>query len=128
MSETTESICGYKPEMEIVEKFLSKHKDGLYLSEPKAKRLKPTTPKGKQKKGKTLPYKPKLNYDYTGKSISHFKFNGKRYDVKYWIEILINICTILASEYKREFEKVLELVGRKRPYFTKNPNELRVPR
>jgi hypothetical protein len=57
MSETTESICGYKPEMEIVEKFISKHKDRLHISEPKAKRVKPTTLKGKQKKGKTLPFK-----------------------------------------------------------------------
>lgn len=34
MSETTEKLCGYKPESENVKKFLSRYKDQLFISEP----------------------------------------------------------------------------------------------
>jgi negative regulator of replication initiation len=37
------------------------------------------------------------------------------------------MCDILAASHKDRFEEVLSLTGRKRPYFTKNPNELKAP-
>ena len=33
----------------------------------------------------------------------------------------------MLSTHRDQFDKVLNLVGRKRPYFTKNPGELRIP-
>jgi hypothetical protein len=33
----------------------------------------------------------------------------------------------MLANHKDSFPQVLSLVGRKRPYFTKNPNELRAP-
>lgn len=36
ISETTEKLCGYKPDSEIVKRFLSEYKDQLFISEPPA--------------------------------------------------------------------------------------------
>jgi hypothetical protein len=51
----------------------------------------------------------------------------KKYKVRSWKELLIKICNIMMSTHRNNFEKVLKLVGRKRPYFTKNSGELRSP-
>jgi len=39
--------------------------------------------------------------------------------------LLLKVCEIMQTSHKDEFEQVLSLTGRKRPYFTKNPDELR---
>ncbi|MGC8819647.1 MAG: hypothetical protein ACP5PP_00860 [Fervidobacterium sp.] len=37
------------------------------------------------------------------------------------------IVNLMLSEHREQFDRVLSLVGRKRPYFTRNPDELRDP-
>jgi negative regulator of replication initiation len=64
---------------------------------------------------------------YTGKMINAFVFNGKRYTVKSWKQLLLTVCNTIANLHK-DFDKVLSLKGKKRPYFTKNANELRAPK
>ena len=39
----------------------------------------------------------------------------------------MKIVNLIASNHKEEFDKVLNLRGRRRPYFSKNPSELRSP-
>jgi len=119
LAETTEKLCGYKPDNDVIEKFL------MEVS-----------------KGTTKPYKmeistrKKLSPDhishqrpggFTGKSIVAFTFKGKRYPVRSWKEMLIEITDLMLSAHREQFNKVLNLRGRKRPYFTRNSNELRVP-
>ena len=41
--------------------------------------------------------------------------------------MLIKITNLMLSTNREQFDKVLNLRGRKRPYFTKNPNELWAP-
>ena len=41
--------------------------------------------------------------------------------------MLIGICEIMLANHKDSFPQILNLVGRKRHYLTRNPNELRVP-
>ncbi|WP_316968377.1 hypothetical protein [Candidatus Methanocrinis alkalitolerans] len=48
-----------------------------------------------------------------------------KYEVDSWRNMLLKICDIMQESHKDQFEKVLTLSGRKRPYFTKNPGELR---
>lgn len=67
-----------------------------------------------------------LDTSYSGKSISSFYFNGKNYEVHTWKNLLVQLIDILNSLNKNDFEKVLDVKGRKRPYFTYNKNELRV--
>lgn len=40
---------------------------------------------------------------------------------------MITIANLMLSAHREQFEKVLTLRGRKRPYFSKNPKELRTP-
>ena len=61
-----------------------------------------------------------------GKSISSFIFNNTTYEVRYWIEILITLCDVLSKTQGKDFQQVLNLVGRKRPYFATDENLLRV--
>ena len=41
--------------------------------------------------------------------------------------MLLKVCEIIYDKHNSDFDKVLQLVGRKRPYFTRNKDELRVP-
>ncbi|MCK4359696.1 MAG: restriction endonuclease subunit R [Candidatus Cloacimonetes bacterium] len=119
LNETTEKLCGYKATDEQIENFLTKNKSNLIISElqvqkpifyPKIEKIK------KQFKN--------TNIGYTKKFVSSFIFRNTKYEVRFWIDILITLCDVLVSTHKKEFENVLSLVGRKRPYFTKNGNEL----
>ncbi|MDP8241609.1 MAG: type I restriction endonuclease [Candidatus Celaenobacter antarcticus] len=122
LNETTEKICGYKASNEQIENFLTKNKSNLIISE-----LQETKPVFYPKR-KNIPMKfPKAGISYAGKSISSFIFKNNEYEVRFWIILLIKLCQILVIHHKKEFDNVLSLVGRKRPYFTKNANELRNP-
>ncbi len=50
-----------------------------------------------------------------------------RYEARYWIDILTKITKLMYNLDKNNFNVVLELRGRRRPYYTKNANELRLP-
>jgi hypothetical protein len=64
---------------------------------------------------------------YANTSVDSFTFQGTKHKVKYWKDVLIGISQIVLDRHRDQFDLVLSLVGRKRPYFTKDPNELRVP-
>ena len=114
IAETTEKLCGYRPDHTTVEEFLISH---VQTEMPKL----PKPRKTEWVKEKDLPQ------SYTGASIAAFKFKGERYEVKSWRAMLLKVCEIMLSSHRENFDKVLNLAGRKRPYFTKNPNELRSP-
>ncbi len=122
MTNKTEELCGYKPEAELVEQFL-------------ARRVTPRTVPASQLVKSSSAYIQRgvptqiasASGGYTNKSISVFVFNRKQYQPKSWKELLLTMCDVLRESHGSEFEKVLNLVGRKRPYFTRNPNELRIP-
>lgn len=62
--------------------------------------------------------------NYTGKSIKSCVFLGQEYEVNSWKDFLITISTLFKLTHNREFEKVLEIKGRSRSYFNKNPDNL----
>jgi len=119
ISDTTEKLCGIRPEDRAVRKFVSAAlKPGKVVITPKP--VKPILkPKTKPKHGLTT---------YTGKSIVSFTFQGNKYEITKWIELLTSICAIMATTHKDNVDLVLNLVGKKRPYFSKNPDEIRKPR
>jgi len=63
---------------------------------------------------------------FTGKKVSAFKFNNQTYEVRFWIDVLCRISEILYQTHRSDFNKVLSLKGRKRPYYTKDESLLRV--
>ncbi|MEA3474919.1 MAG: restriction endonuclease subunit R [Candidatus Cloacimonadota bacterium] len=120
LNETTEKLCGYKATDEQIENFLSKNKDSLIISEIQVQK-----PVSYPKTEKIQRVFTKTKSRYSGKSISSFIFRGTEYEVRFWKDVLITLCDVIVSTNKNEFDKVLSLVGRKRPYYTKNGNELR---
>ena len=128
LNETTEKICGYRPENELIRNFLAKNRDNWLTSDMPPQKKKKFPPKKPPKP--TPPFKKgkiKLSDNYTGKSIYSFSFKGKTYDVNYWIDMLITLCDAIITTHGKDFDKVLGLVGRKRPYFSRNASQLRVP-
>lgn len=64
---------------------------------------------------------------YKGKSISAFYFKNAKYEVYTWKNLLVKLAEIIYESHSSDFKKVLTLKGKKRPYFTYDKNELRVP-
>lgn len=60
--------------------------------------------------------------------IDYFELNGIKYEVDSWRDMLLKICDLMRTAHKDQFDKVLSLGGRKRPYFSKDPAELRSPK
>lgn len=114
LAETTEKICGYKPDHITVGEFLSSFIEDKGKIPPKKSKINKKTASN-SKKG------------FTGKKISSYTFNGKEFEVKYWIYILMEIANLMAKLHENEFDKALSLKGRKRPYFTRNETDLRSP-
>ncbi len=119
ITESTEKLCGYKPDHSTVEDFISANLSEIEISRRPGIKRKVDLPRRKVSKGKIE--------SYVGKSVTAFTFKDTRYDVKFWKDILIKICNLMNSIHRNDFKRVLSLQGRKRPYFTKNANELRIP-
>ncbi len=75
--------------------------------------------------GMTLP--PLIDDDTNQDNVKYFIFNGERFEVKFWKDMLPKICSIMASTHKDRFEEVLNLRGTKNPYFSKNKEDLTSP-
>ncbi len=122
INETAEKICGFKADTELVERFLLKNKDALLISTPSTRPVPPP-------RREVVPRPPTsiATGNYTGKSISYFSFLGSKYEVRSWKDLLINLCEIINTTHRNEFDKTLNIVGRKRPYFSLTGNELRAP-
>lgn len=118
LAEETEKLCGYKPDNEKVEEFLI---GAIEREEVQPKKKIPASELQFNKISLSS------SESYTGKSILAFTFKGTRYSVTSWKEMLLKITNIMLSVHREQFDKVLNLEGRKRPYFTRNPNELRSP-
>ena len=59
---------------------------------------------------------------------SSFTFQSEIHDVRSWPELLVGICSIMQERHPDEFEKILEIGGRKNRYFSRNADELVQPR
>lgn len=116
IADATEKLCGYKPDNSVVEHFISSNIAGGQVSTEVRIAKEPIRKTTITKLG-----------SYIGKSVTAFIFKNTRYEVRYWIEILSQICKLTYNLHRSSFESVLQLRGSKRPYFTRNPNELRVP-
>lgn len=129
ISEETERICGFKPDGKMVEQFLVGH-----LSRFQVTTFAPTPPMpdrapvGARRSAVTqAPPQGSRTRGYTGTKPSSFTFRGQRRDVTAWIDVLKGVCEIIHGLQGQGFAKVLELRGRRRPYFSRDGSELRQP-
>ena len=126
VAEKTEKICGYRPDLEQVERFVASHyRKTVQLSNPVGIKQKSVT----KPKIVEIP-KPRVagrHDQYANTKIAFFTLFGQTYPVKTYTDLLMQVCSIVFQMHRSNFEVVLSLQGRKRPYFSKNPNELRQP-
>ena len=124
INETAEKICGFKADTELVERFLSRNKDALIISATPTRHILPPRPQVVPPRPTSI---PTATGNYTGKNISSFSFGGSKYEVRSWKDLLIKLCEIINTVHRNEFDKTLNIGGRKRPYFSLTGNELRAP-
>jgi hypothetical protein len=113
IAEITEKLCGYKPDNTTVERFVISNI--RKIEHPPLPKTSVITPP------------PAIEESYAYRSISSFVFKGTRYEARSWRDMLIQVCNIMLATHRDRFEQVLNLRGSKKPYFTRNPNELRIP-
>lgn len=65
------------------------------------------------------------DYKYRGTRITSFTLKNKEYKTSNWINLLFQICNLMFDENSSNFDKILDLKGRDRPYFSRNPERLR---
>lgn len=135
LKETTEKICGCRVESKLVERFLEKHLDRwLVTSRPAASTAPPpkvvelSSLENKPASKITSPPKPAHKPEsYTNKEIKSFTFNGKTNPVRYWEDLLTNLCDYFAAIHSKDFEKVLWISGEDKTYFSRYSDQLRIP-
>ena len=126
--ETAETLSGYRAEQEMVATFLSRNRDGLLVPEPSDVRDLPSIRQAHQVSTNFHEDRPLRASDLTGTKPTGFAIGDEEYEISWWIEMLIAVCDRLYDEDAAQFEEAaLSLVGRKRPYFSRNPDELRIP-
>jgi len=115
LADTVERLCGHKPESERVTKFL------------KTEALQPPSPQETMPPILPAPRKtiPTQKGTYAYKKPRSFEVLGEERSTKSFKGLLVGVCEILSKRHSSEFQKVLSLRGKKRPYFSKNPIELR---
>ncbi len=123
LADAVERMSGYRPDPDMVEVFLKRIAGHCSETTPNILEDEGTTdsPSGSTEAGRVPPD------FFTGKSIRAFTFRGKRVPVSSWKEFLVKVSGMLASAHGRDFERVLGLRGRKRPYFSRSRRELRSP-
>lgn len=112
--EKTRELCGHKPQEKEVKKFLSVHLQTIRITQPSMDRKPDPSPKRNP------------SGSMTGKKPTAFTFNGTKCDeVKSWKDMLVKFCEIVHKDQGSRFEEVLSFRGRKRLYFSRNPDDLR---
>jgi predicted type IV restriction endonuclease len=121
ISETTEKLSGFRPDIESVEKFLTTHVSSFIIGQEVANAR---VELNNQKKSETI----KVPGSYSGNTLISFTFLGKKYQAKIWKDLLTTVAEILYQTYKTDFYKVTSMRGTKRNYFSKTADDLREPR
>jgi len=119
LSKKVENICGLRPGISLIEDFLNSLGSST-ISGPNLT---------KEHEREASMTSSNLNTrTYTNSRINAFELRGQRYKVDTWIEMLLKLSEMMLYKNGKDFEKVLTLKGTKRPYFSRNQNEIRIPK
>lgn len=128
LGSVTEELCGYHPEREVIEKFISsqfKEKADLEtLVHPKpAAQPQPAPPPQPAAHPQSAKGSVRAD-DYTGKSILSFSLKGTRYEVKSWKAMFVKFCELVLPRHKDDLDVLFTLSKPGKEYFSKNPYQL----
>ncbi|MGL6298727.1 MAG: type I restriction endonuclease [Methanobacteriaceae archaeon] len=113
LAESTEKLCGYRPDDQSVGDFLNNLKTSS------------NTPQIPNIEYKSKIAKPNI---IRGNKVKSFTFNGQEYDVNSWKNVLMELLAILYKNHSEIFDRVFSLHGRKRVYFSRDSDEIFEPR
>lgn len=66
-----------------------------------------------------------IETETVNEDLKSFIFEDQIIKIELWKDMLPKVCAIMAERYKNDFEKILEVKGRKYNYFSKDPNEFK---
>lgn len=72
-------------------------------------------------------YSDKIIPKITSPGPKIFEFDGRKYEVKFWKDMLPKVCAIMASRHTDRLDNILAIKGDKHTYFSRNPDELKSP-
>jgi hypothetical protein len=125
----TENLCGFKPDTGTIKRFLSGHEYHLRTIgvgiQPSKDPISPEIqPVKDQNVTESSPVEGKQATSRNKNAISSFYFAGSKYEVDTWKGLLMKILEIMYSKHGGSFNKVLDMSGRKRQYFSYDPQTL----
>jgi len=141
LSEHTEKLCRYKVDTKSIQKFLDKHMDkwlvknvaGTGAAPPSATmatdildlddELSSAKPKKVSRKKDPL----EISQSFADMSIRSFRFNGNKYNVRSWDEVLPTLSDYFAASHTKDFEKVLWITDDQKTCYSRYSDQLRIP-
>lgn len=129
IGDVTENLCGFKPDTGTIKRFLSGHeyhlrtigvgiqpsKDSMSLDVQQVKEI--DIPDASHTEDQHTSVRTK-------NTISSFYFVGSKYDIDTWKGLLTKILEIMYSKHGKDFNKIMDIPGRKRKFFSYDPQEL----
>ena len=140
LSDQTEKLSRYKVDAKSIQKFLDKHMDkwlitrvsGTGAAPPSATmatdildlddEMSSAISKASRKKEPV-----KISQSFAAVSIQSFRFNGHKYPVRAWDEVLSTLCDYFVATYAKDFEKVLWISDDQKTCFSRNADQLQIP-
>jgi predicted type IV restriction endonuclease len=120
LADVTKELCGYKPERERIQAFLTKEVQAGADMEHAVRPVQGQPPPPQAEK--TDP--SARGEDFTGRSIMAFTLAGKRYEVKSWKAMFLKLCDVVLPKHRKdELEVLFTIATPQREYFSKNPYE-----
>ena len=141
LSDQTEKLSRYKVDAKSIQKFLDKHLDkwliknvaGTGAAPPSATmatdildlddELSSAIPRKVSRKKEPLA----ISQSFAEMSIRSFRFNGNKYTVRAWDEVLPTLSNYFAASHTKDFEKVLWITDDQRTCYSRYSDQLRIP-
>ena len=57
-----------------------------------------------------------------------FTFESQKHEVRSWPELLVGVCLVMQERHPGDFDNILQIGGRKNPYFSRDADALTQPR
>ena len=143
LSEQTEKLCRYKVDAKSIQKFLDKHMDNWLVKNVAGTGAAPpsatmatdildlddelASAESKISKVNRKKEPVELNQSFADMSIRSFRFNGHKYQVRGWDELLPTLGDYFASSHTKDFEKVLWISDDQKTCFSRYSDQLRIP-
>ena len=140
LSDQTEKLSRYKVDTKSIQQFLDKHMDkwlikkvaGTGAAPPSATMATDILDLDDKLPSETTPASPKkepveISQSFADMSIHSFSFNGNKYTVRAWDDVLSTLCSYFASAHTKDFEKVLWISDDQKTCFSRNADQLRIP-